>query len=82
MAGPGAGGRGRQHAAPRPRRGLAPDAPGAGGGAALLDRHGGPLDEVGLARLGRRLEAAPRHHRRRRLDPPGGGTDARECGRQ
>ena len=54
-----------------PRRGVAQEGPRGRGGATLLHRHRGPLDQVGLARVGLRLEAAPGNHRGRRVDTAG-----------
>ena len=75
-------GRHRQHGAARQGRRLAQEAPRGRGGAAHLDRHRGALDQVGLARLGLRLEAAPGRHRRRRLAPAPRGADPRQRRRQ
>ena len=52
------GGGDRQHGAARPRRRLAQEGPRGRRRAAHLDRYRGALDQVGLARLGLRLEAA------------------------
>ena len=77
-----AGGGDRQHRAPGAGRGLAQEAPRGRRRPPHVDRHRGPLDQVGLARLGLWLAAAPRHHRRRRLDPARRRADAGRCDRQ
>ena len=71
-----AGGGHRQHRAAGPRRGLAQAGSRGRRGAPHLHRHRGALDQVGLARLGLRLEAAPGHDRGGRLDSAGGRPDA------
>src|SRR5215211_7546073 len=50
--------------------------------AAHVDRHRGALDQVRLARLGLRLEAAPGGYRRRRLAPAARGAHPGQRRRQ
>ena len=59
-------------------RAVAPQTPGPGHRSPFVDRHRGPLDQIRLARLGLRVEAAPDRHRGGRLAPPAGGSHARQ----